>query len=284
MQYHKPKNIFEVTELLNTFKNDAQIFAGGTDILVEARYNKKNLKEHWIDISGISGLKQIKEIKKQISIGPMVTHSEIIRNDMIKQHAPLLAEACRVIGSLQIRNRGTIGGNICNASPCADSIPALVVLDTQLVIDSSSGEQVLPISDFFIKPYMTILKPGKWLKEIRIMKMKAENKFAFLKLSRRNALAISRMNFAVILQIAWDNTIESVQFAPGSIFPIWRRVTKAEEFMLGKRISMELFQEAGKIVADSMIKESGRRWSTPYKEPVVAALTARVLAKAAGLD
>ena len=153
MQYHKPKNNFEVTELLNTFKNDAQIFAGGTDILVEARYNKKNLKEHWIDISGISGLKQIKEIKKQISIGPMVTHSEIIRNDMIKQHAPLLAEACRVIGSLQIRNRGTIGGNICNASPCADSIPALVVLDTQLVIDSSSGEQVLPISDFFIKPY-----------------------------------------------------------------------------------------------------------------------------------
>lgn len=284
MQYHKPINNSEVTELLNTFKNEAQIIAGGTDILVEARYNKNNLKKHWIDISGIPELKQIIWTSGQISIGSAVTHSEIIHDDLIKQHAPLLAEACSLIGSLQIRNRGTIGGNICNASPCADSIPALIVLDARLVINSSSGEQLLPVSEFFIKPYKTVLNPGSWLKEIRIKKMKTEDRFAFLKLGRRNALAISRMNFAVILQINQDNIIKTVQFAPGSVFPIWKRITEAEEFMLGKRVSKGLFEKVGKIVADKMVKESGRRWSTPYKEPVVAALTARILGKAAGLD
>lgn len=284
MQYHKPINNSEVTELLNTFKNEAQIIAGGTDILVEARNNKNNLKEHWIDISGIAELKQIIEIGGQISIGPAVTHSEIIHDDLIKQHTPLLAEACRVIGSLQIRNRGTIGGNICNASPCADAIPALIVLDARLVINSSSGEHLLPVSEFFIKPYKTVLNPGSWLKEIQIKKMETGNRFAFLKLGRRNALAISRMNFAVILKITRGNIIESIQFVPGSVFPIWRRVTELEEHMQGRRVSKELFEKAGEIVAESMIKESGRRWSTPYKKPVVTALTTRVLGKAAGLD
>ncbi len=284
MQYYKPTNNSEVTERLNTFKNEAQIIAGGTDILVEARYNKNNLKEHWIDISGIPELKKISEIDGSIRIGSAVTHSEIIQDDLIKQHVPLLAEACKVIGSLQIRNRGTIGGNICNASPCADTIPALIVLDTRLVINSSSDDQLLPVSEFFIKPYKTVLNPGSWLKEIHIKKMETEDRFAFLKLGRRNALSISRINFAVILQINQENIIKTAQFAPGSVFPIWRRVTELEEHLQGKRVSKKLFEKAGEIVAKSMIKESGRRWSTPYKKPVVAALTARVLGQAAGLD
>ncbi len=284
MQYHKAKNNSEINELFKTLGSAAQIIAGGTDLLVEARYHEKSLKEHWIDISGIADLKQIREIDKRISIGPSVTHSEIIHNNLIKQYVPLLAEACRVIGSMQIRNRGTIGGNVCNASPCADSIPALMVLDARMVIDSSSGEHVLPISEFFLKPYNTVLKPDNWLKEIQIKKMDSNDKYAFLKLGRRNALAISRMNFAVILKITHDNIIKSVQFAPGSVYPVWQRVAEAEEYLRGKRVSQELFEKAGKIIAESMIKKSGWRWSTPYKEPVVSALTARALGQAVGLD
>lgn len=283
MQYHKPKNISGVTELLTKYSDSAQIIAGGTDILVEARYHQQNLKEDWIDISGITELKQIKDNSGQISISPAVTHSEIIFSDLINKQAPLLAEACRVIGSLQIRNRGTIGGNICNASPCADSIPALIVLDAQMVIESANGERIAPVTDFFIKPYQTILNTGSWLKEIRIQKMEPEVKHSFLKLGRRNALAISRMNFAVMMKTS-NNTIDSVRLAPGSVYPAWQRVTDAEEFLQGKQVSKEIFNEAGKIVAESMIKTSGRRWSTPYKEPVVAALTAKALGKAAGLD
>jgi len=122
------------------------------------------------------------------------------------------------------------------------------------------------------------------LKEIRIMKMNSDDKFAFFKLGRRNALAISRMNFAVIMRISGKSIIESVRLVPGSVYPTWRRVSEAEEYMQGKRASQALFGEVGKIVSDSMIKTSGRRWSTPYKEPVVANLTERVLCKAVNFD
>ena len=106
---------------------------------------------------------------------------------------------------------------------------------------------------------------------------------SFIKLGRRNAVAISRMNFAVIMKTTNKNIIEYLRFVPGSVFPVWRRVTEAEEYLKGNRISKELFEKAGAIVSGIMIQNSGRRWSTPYKEPVVAALTARVLSQAAGL-
>lgn len=284
MNYHKPQNISELNNLLGEYGTDAQIIAGGTDLLVESRYSEHKLSKRWIDISSINELKKINKEINYIHIGPMVTHSEIIRNDLVKKYIPLLADACRKIGSLQIRNKGTIGGNICNASPCADSIPALMALDARLVIESEDGEKNLPIAEFFIKPYQTILKTSNWLKEIRIKKMESDDRFAFIKLGRRNAVAISRMSFAVIIKLNNDDVIEGSKFVPGSVFPIWRRVTEVEEFLNGKQPTEKLFDQAGKIVADTMIQTSGRRWSTPYKEPVVEALTSRVLCKAAGLE
>ena len=121
------------------------------------------------------------------------------------------------------------------------------------------------------------------MKEIRIKKMVYGENSSFIKLGRRNAVAISRMNFAVIMKTTNKNIIEYLRFVPGSVFPVWRRVTEAEEYLKGNRISKELFEKAGAIVSGIMIQNSGRRWSTPYKEPVVAALTARVLSQAAGL-
>ena len=284
MQYHKPQNIPGLNSLLSELGTNAQIIAGGTDLLVESRYKEQKLSDQWIDISGIAELKKIREKDNRISIGSMVSHEEIVRSDLIRKYVPLLADACRAIGSMQIRNRGTIGGNVCNASPCADSIPALMALDARLVIDSIAGEQVLPIPEFFLKPYQTVLKTGNWLKEIHIKKMDSNECFAFLKLGRRNAVAIARMSFAVIMRIKNDEIIEDTRFVPGSVFPVWRRVTEVEEFLKGKPATRELFNQAGKIASETMIQNSGRRWSTPYKEPVVAALTSRVLSKAAGLE
>lgn len=284
MQYHKPQNIPGLNSLLSKLGTNAQIIAGGTDLLVESRYKEQKLSDQWIDISGIAELKKIREKDNRISIGSMVSHEEIVRSDLIRKYVPLLADACRAIGSMQIRNRGTIGGNVCNASPCADSIPALMALDARLVIDSIVGEQVLPIPEFFLKPYQTVLKTGNWLKEIHTKKMDSNECFAFLKLGRRNAVAIARMSFAVIMRIKNDEIIEDTRFVPGSVFPVWRRVTEVEEFLKGKPATRELFNQAGKIASEIMTQNSGRRWSTPYKEPVVAALTSRVLSKAAGLE
>lgn len=284
MQYHKPNTISEINELMKTYNSSAHIIAGGTDLLVEARSHREYFQDHWIDISVIKDLNKIEEQDNEIIIGPMITHTQMVNDPLINKHAPILAEACRSIGSMQIRNRGTIGGNICNASPCADSVPALIALDAYLVIDSVAGEKILPISDFFLKPYKTILKSGEWLKEIRLGKINSNKKYAFLKLGRRNAVTIARMNFAVLMDITEDKVVNYAHLVPGSVFPVWRRVAEVEDFLKDKKVSRKLFEKAGKMAAESMIKYSGRRWSTPYKEPVVADLTERVLCMAANLD
>jgi CO/xanthine dehydrogenase FAD-binding subunit len=282
-EFLKPASVKEVNHILTEKGSSAHIIAGGTDLLVEARLKDDYFSGALVDISGINEIHQIIETDTSIEIGTAVTHDQIVKSPLINQHALVLSQACHQIGSQQIRNRGTIGGNICNASPCADSIPALFVLDARIFINSGKTETEIAITDFFISPYHTILKPDEWITKIRFKKMDANQQSAFIKLGRRNALSISRMNMAAVLELE-NEIITSVRFTPGSVFPVWKRITEVEELLTGKKISLELFEEAGQVTAEKMIEISGRRWSTPYKEPVVAALTERVFCKAAGIE
>jgi carbon-monoxide dehydrogenase medium subunit/xanthine dehydrogenase FAD-binding subunit len=282
MNYYRPKNIDEAKRLLQKFAPDSRIIAGGTDLLVEMRHPNYPLKEHLIDISKIESLNKIGENGNEIVIGSAAVHDQIANHPLIKRFAPLLSAACSVIGSQQIRNRGTIGGNICNASPCADTVPALIALEAKVKIVSPRQEREIPISSFFHKPYHTVIKENEILTEIRFPKLNDNQRCAFYKLARRKALAISRINIAAILKISKDHIIEEARLAPGSVFPTWTRINDAESFLSGKKLRVEIFKEAGNITAKKMIEVSGRRWSTPYKEPVIAALVKRVLMMAAG--
>jgi len=282
MNYFKPENIDEVCALLSEKGNNARVIAGGTDLLVESRYKKLAI-QNLIDISQIPGLNDIYEEDNKIIIGVTATHDKIVNDPLINKHAPLLAEACRQIGSQQIRNRGTIGGNICNASPCADSIPPLFTLNAVLKIKSTNSETKIPISDFFSAPYHTKLTSDEWLTHIIIDKLEANYRSSFIKLGRRNALAISRINMATILKLSTNRILEA-RFSPGSVFPVWSRIDDVEKMLKDQDVSVELFEDAGQLVSKKMIEVSGIRWSTPYKEPVVAALTKRALCKAAGLE
>lgn len=276
MKYHRPNNLQELQTFLSDFGQDMHLLAGGTDLLVEARHNYYKSKET-VDISRLPELTTIQEKNDEIIIGAAVTHDAIVHNPLIQKYAPLLNAACRQIGSLQIRNRGTIGGNLCNASPCADTVPPLVALEAELKILSAKGTRRVSVADFFHKPYQPKIEADEVLTEIRFKKLSTGHKSAFYKLGRRNAVAISRINMAVVLNVDKKNIIKEVRIAPGSVFPSWQRVKEAETFLAGKEVSEQNFLQAGEIVARKMIEISGRRWSTPYKEPVVAALTKRAL-------
>jgi len=284
MYYHQPQNKSELKEFLDIYADQAQFLAGGTDLLVESRQDHFKWPEHLIDISGIGEMKSINENENEISIGALTTHDEIVRSPLINKYAPLLAEACRQIGSQQIRNRGTIGGNICNASPCADTVPPLVALQAKVRLADAQNEWEVPIDDFFLKPYKPRLKNNEVVLSLKINKLSEDYRSIFYKLGRRNALAISRINMASVLKLSQEGLIEEARIAPGSVFPTWKRVSEAEEFLKGKKAELDVFMQAGDIVAGEMIKISGRRWSTPYKEPVVVALVKRVLSMAAGLE
>jgi len=276
-EYVAPKDIKEVCKLLADFGTDAQILAGGTDLLIELRKPYSKSPKVVIDISRLLELKGIEEFGNSVRIKPLTTHTDIVQSKIIQQFAPLLRQAVSTIGSPQIRNRGTIGGNIMNAAACADTVPPLMALGTTVKLQSVEGERVASIIDFFVKPYQTIATTNEILTEIRFPKLLNSFKTAFIKLGRRNALAISRLSVAAILQKNDSGIIQEARIVPGAVFPKWQRMTEAEKILIGQKPSKELFAEAGEKVSEVMISFTGRRWSTEYKEPVIAVLVRRAL-------
>ncbi len=277
----RPKTLGEVLDFLAEKGEKAKIVAGGTDLLVELRGIPPGGKgpEWVVDISGLPELKGIREEGEIITVGSGVTHREVHTSDLIREGAPLLAAASATVGAAQHRNIATIGGNIMNASPAADTVPALIALEAEAVLKSREGERAGKLSEIFVKPYQTDASPGEILTAVRFRRLPAGAKSAFVKLGRRNALAISRMNVAVVLFLE-DGTVREARIAPGSATPMPERFAEAEAVLLGRKPSEEILRSAGAAVAAEMVERSGRRWSTPYKEPVIAALTARALREA----
>ena len=164
-----------------------------------------------------------------------------------------------------------------NAAACADTVPPLMALDATVKLQSLEGERIVPMVDFFVKPYQTVAAKNEILAEIRFPKLFSPVKSAFIKLGRRNALAISRLSVATILQKSDSGVIQEARIVPGAAFPKWQRMAEAEKILIGKKPSKELFTEAGYKVSEVMISFTGRRWSTEYKEPVIAVLVRRAL-------
>ncbi|MBM4169563.1 MAG: xanthine dehydrogenase family protein subunit M [Ignavibacteria bacterium] len=276
-EFYSPRTFDEATALLSQYGADAKIIAGGTDLLIELRKPGAKTPKAIIDISKISELTGIREEGDLVVLNALTTHSDILRSQTLQKHASLLCSAASTIGSPQIRNRGTVGGNIMNAATCADMVPPLIALDAQVTLKSRGGTRTSSLSEFFVKPYVTSARPDEILIDIRFPKPPAAASSSFVKLGRRNAVSISRLSVAAILHVEKNALVKEARIVPGSAFPTWQRVMEAESILVGKKPSRELFAEAGKKVAEVMISITGRRWSTEYKEPVIAVLVRRAL-------
>ncbi len=279
IDYERPRCLHEAFELLE--RSNAILMAGGTDVLValRARYlNGDFTPVTIVDIKGLEELKGLEDIGDYLLIGSTTTLSELIESKFVEKFVPSLKEAASRMGSIQLRNKATIGGNVCNAAPCADSIPPLLIHDATLVLASRNGTREVKLSEFLKGPGKTDKKPGEILVGIKVKKYENGGE-AFIKLSRRDALNKARMNFAAYLLVE-KGKIQEIKFAAGAIAPVPIRVSEVEEMLKGEEPSERLFEHAGRIVRDKMLKISGRRWSTPYKAPVVENLTKRVLNEA----
>ena len=184
-EYFKPSNLSEALELASEFGNNKRFLAGGTDLIVRLKDNL--IKEDVIiDIKEVDELKGIKENGDEIEIGSLVTFTEIIESELINKYSPLLILAAKNIGSPQIRNKGTIGGNLCNASPAGDSIPPLMCEEARLILKSKERERVVKIEEFFIGPGKTCLNQDEILVKILVKKWKSSSIGYFNKLGQRN--------------------------------------------------------------------------------------------------
>jgi xanthine dehydrogenase FAD-binding subunit len=255
----------------------ARVLAGGTDLLLELRRPGGGVPRTVVDVSRLSELSGIAEADGVIRVGPLTTHAELSRSPLLKERAGFLAAAAAAVGSPQIRNRGTIGGNIMNAATCADTVPPLVALGARLTLRSVRGSRAVEVAEFFEKPYVTRARPGELLVAIDFPPLPPGARSTFLKLGRRNALSISRLSVAASLVRDAAGAITGARIVPGAALPVWRRVAGAEALLEGRQPSPELFAAAGRSAADVMIEMTGRRWSTEYKEPVLAVLVRRAL-------
>ncbi|MBN1755388.1 xanthine dehydrogenase family protein subunit M [bacterium] len=277
IKYYKANTVEETVHILAQNKHAIRILAGGTDLLPELRSEKQNRKVIILDISSIKLLNKIEDEGHFIRIGALVKHSQMVESILLGRHAGFLTQASSLVGSAQIRNRGTLGGNICNAAPCADTLPPLVALDAELTLESSSGNRTELLSGFIRGAYKTNRANDEFLTWIRFKKLPEGCRSNFIKLGRREALSIARLQVAACGMIDSNNKICYIRIVPGSTTPNVFRFTEVEEYLLGNEPSERLFSKAGDMVARKMVEITGVRWSTEYKKPVIAALVRRSL-------
>lgn len=274
--YIRADSLDHAVSLINDPAYKTRLLSGGTDLQVYLHYRPADFNRV-VDISLLPELKVIRSRGKEITLGAGVTFAEVIENSLLRDTVPFLVEACRAVGSPQIRNLGTLGGNVANAAACADSLPVLVCLDAIAHLRGSPGERSLPVAEMVQGPNRTLIQPGELLTHFTFEVPPPGVKTGFTKLGRRNALAISRLSLAAMGRLDALNQVDFIRITPGSVTPQTVRFNKIEAMLLGKKLTSELIHSAALQVADEMVAQVGRRWSSEYKSPVISCLAERVL-------
>jgi len=218
MLYFCPENLKSLEKYLkkNSFET-ATYLAGGTDIMPRFFDDQDSDNRNFIDIKKISKFKGIRENDQKIMIGALTTVEDILKSDLIQQQLKSLTMASRDFAGLQIRNRATLGGNICNASPAGDLLPALYAFDAEIKIWGPSSERIIPLEKFILGPGKTDLKPSEILASVSIKKRGLSS--IFYKLGLRQAMAIAVVNFAVVYKIGPHGAFDYLKIAAGSVGP-----------------------------------------------------------------
>lgn len=265
---HKVFDIDNALILLEKHKEKAKLLAGGTDLLVHIR-EEKNRGSIIIDISDIKEMKKIEINENEIVLGALTTFSEIVQNDYMKEHIAGLWKSAKSVGSPQIRNMATIGGNICNASPASDIAPPLLALGATLKVKSIEGERCVNLCEFYGDKGKTILKPNEMMISIGFRHLKnTKEHIAFEKLGARNALAISKISCAVYLE-AQDKLINNIRIASGGLGRYPLREYIVEQYMKGKVLNDEIIEAAAIRYSQVLEKRLSGRSSCEYKMQAV---------------
>ncbi|MEC4728704.1 molybdopterin-dependent oxidoreductase [Shewanella sp. D64] len=248
-----------------------QAIAGGTDVLVQGRI--RTTEQSLVNIAGLSGLCNIEEDESHITIGSGVTFNHLVEHPSIAKYFPLLTHACHTIGSNQIRNRATFGGNIVNAAPCADSVPPAIIYDAEVelmsAIDGRYTHRRMPLSEFITGGYSTELKQGELLTSIILPKpVRQDLIYKYSQLGRRKALNITRLSLSCLLGFDVDGKVDYCQLVDGALFSKPQRLHAIEAILLGYPLNLERITLAEKVLMDMIESAIGGRWSAAYKQPV----------------
>ncbi|MBS3907251.1 MAG: xanthine dehydrogenase family protein subunit M [Syntrophaceae bacterium] len=274
--YLKPHTLEEALSLLSQYGDKARLIAGGTDAIVMNK-QKKISPDVLISLQGIQGLDQI-ESNGTFKIGALVTHRTIEQSERIKKRFPLLAEASSVLGSVQIRNVATLGGNLCTASPSAETAPSLLVYEAEVLLVSRMEERRLSLPSFFLGPGETALDKKEILKEIILPSPPPNSLGAYLKLGRRKSVDLSVVNVAVLLTLDPKTGIcERARIALGAVAPTPLRAKETEKILEGNLLDERLIIRAGDWAKQECSPITDIRGSAEYRREMVAVLVAKAI-------
>jgi aerobic carbon-monoxide dehydrogenase medium subunit len=279
LSVHHPATVAEAVGLAHALGEGARFLAGGTDLVVQMN-QKRVAPEHLIDLGSLKHLASIEERSDAITLGALSTHKAIERHQAFQGALLALAEAARLVGGHQIRNRGTVGGNIMNASPAADVVVPLLTLDAELTLQRVDNTRIVKLEDFLVSSGRTMRQEAELLTFIRFAKMPASTATSFLKAGRRRALEISIVCAAARLTLdAVRGVCRDARIALGAVGARTLRSHLAEQHLEGRAPDTNLLREAGRLAAQSCAPITDVRASAEYRRRLVMTLVARALAR-----
>lgn len=260
-ELYEPHTLQEACELKQL--EGAKIVAGGTDIYV-AMHNGSLKPAALIDIKGINELKEIREEEDHWFFGALTPHRYFEESRHFWEAFTALSEGCSQVGSVQIRQRGTIGGNICNAVPSADSVAPLLLFDADCVIASAKGERAVPLKDFFLGPKRTVLEKDEILKGVKVYKQASGTGSRYIKYTRRKAMDLALCGVSVLVTLE-DGVITKARAALTTSAPTAIRVTTAEEFLIGRNADEVDAAEFGRLCCEGASPRTSWRSSSEFR-------------------
>ena len=276
-EYMQPKTIDEALSLLAKYKGGAKPIAGGTDLLTKMKRREIETSRYIIDLKGLPDLDYIKyDESKGLSIGALTTIHAVEASPIIQQKFSVLAQAASTMASTQVRNRGTVAGNICNALPSADSAPALLTLEARLTLMSKGDERTVSIENFFTGPNTTVLTDTELLAEIHIPHLPSNSRGVYLKLTPRRSMDLAIVGVAVVV-IPEDEVCKDIRIALGAVAPTPIRAKRAEDTIRGQQCTEALIERSANTAAEESSCIGDHRASAQYRMEMIKVLVMRAI-------
>ena len=276
-KYILAESIEHAVEALAEAGESGRIIAGGTDLILELERGVRKGISVIIDITKIPGLDEIYEDDEGIvHLGPLVTHNHVVASPLIREKAFALLQACWEVGSPQIRNRGTVAGNLITASPANDAISPLMALDAKVTLESNRGKRIIPLADFYTGVRKTVMEADEILTDIFFDAPGEEHQSYFIKTALRKAQAISVINLSVLIKMN-DGKVEDAVVTMGAAAPTIIHAEDAESYLLGKTLDEEVISKAGEKTAEAARTISDLRGSAAYRNYMIGVIAKRAL-------
>jgi carbon-monoxide dehydrogenase medium subunit len=276
--YFDPTSVGEAVQLLREHAGQAQVLAGGTDLFLRMR-RRALMPDVVVDLKRIAALSELRYSDQEgLHIGATVTHGAVVDHPAVQQHYGALASAANWVGSLQTRHRGTVVGNLCNASPAADTAPALLCYGAIVTIVGPDGQREVPLEAFFQGPGRTVLGPADIVTALRLPAAPDRRGWGFGRRTR-TVIDIALVSSCAVVQ-AHNGVCGDVRLSLGAVGPIPLRATRAEAVLQGQQPSAALIAEASRVAAEEARPISDVRCSAAYRKDMVEVLSKRCLESA----